>query len=107
MKKKVILLIAVVLLSTASLVRAEEEQLGVTLDVTYVSSYIWRGVDLLDDKRVNLLRSYLHQQRDGLLVADVTDHHRSAPTDLKGRIAGDAKIPTQSVADCHRSAARI
>lgn len=44
--KKGILLIAVILLSTAGLVRAQEGELGVTLDVTYVSRYIWRGFDL-------------------------------------------------------------
>jgi hypothetical protein len=48
MKKKGILLIGVILLSTAGLVQAQEE-LGVDLDVTWVSKYIWRGIDRLDD----------------------------------------------------------
>jgi len=47
--KKGILLILVVLLSTAGLLQAQEDKLGVTLDVTYVSKYIWRGIDILDD----------------------------------------------------------
>ena len=48
MKKKGILLAAVILLSTAALVQAQaqEDQLGVTFDVTYLSSYIWRGFDV-------------------------------------------------------------
>jgi hypothetical protein len=49
--RKGILLIAVILLSTAGFVRAEEEKLGVTLDVTYLSSYIWRGFDWFHDDR--------------------------------------------------------
>jgi len=47
--RKGILLIAVILLSTAGFVRAEEEKLGVTVDVTYLSSYIWRGFDWFHD----------------------------------------------------------
>ncbi|MHC4482703.1 MAG: hypothetical protein ACYSW4_04065 [Planctomycetota bacterium] len=49
MKKKGILLIAVVLLSTAGLVQAQEGQLSGTIDVTYKSSYIWRGFDYYAD----------------------------------------------------------
>jgi len=45
MKKKVVLLTAVILLSAAGLVKAQEGELGVTLDVTYLSRYIWRGFD--------------------------------------------------------------
>jgi len=48
--RKGILLIAVILLSTAGFVRAEEEKLGVDFDLTWVSKYIWRGIDRLDDK---------------------------------------------------------
>ena len=48
--KKGILLIAVFLFSTAGLVQAEEGELGVTVDATWVSKYLWRGIDLLDDK---------------------------------------------------------
>ena len=47
--KKGILLIVVVLLSTAGLIQAQEDKLGITLDATYVSKYIWRGIDKLDD----------------------------------------------------------
>ena len=45
MKKKV-LLTAVILLSTAGLVQAQEGQLSGTVDLTYLSSYIWRGFDV-------------------------------------------------------------
>ena len=47
--KKTFLLIAVILMSTAGMVQAQEEQLGVTMDVTYLSRYIWRGFDLATD----------------------------------------------------------
>lgn len=50
MKKKGILLIAVILMSAAGLVQAQGDDLDVTLDVTWVSKYLWRGFDLLDDK---------------------------------------------------------
>ncbi len=50
MKKKGILLTAVVLLTMAGLAQAQEGELGVTLDATWVSKYIWRGFDLFDDK---------------------------------------------------------
>ncbi len=49
MKKKGILLAAVILLSAAGLVQAQEGELGVTLDVTYLSSYIWRGFDVYNN----------------------------------------------------------
>jgi len=51
MKKKVILLAAVILLSAAGLVEAQEQEgeLGVTLDVTYLSRYIWRGFDMYNN----------------------------------------------------------
>ncbi len=48
--KKGILLIAVILMSTAGLVQAQGDDLDVTLDVTWVSKYLWRGIDRLDDK---------------------------------------------------------
>ena len=51
MKKKVILLAVVILLSTAGLVQAQERKLSGTIDVTYLSSYIWRGVDWFHDDR--------------------------------------------------------
>jgi len=49
-----LLLVVVVLLSVAGLVRAQEDRpedkkLGVTLDVTYLSRYIWRGFDIYPD----------------------------------------------------------
>ncbi len=50
MKKKGIVLIAVILLSTVGLVQGQEEKLGIDIDATWVSKYIWRGFDLLDDK---------------------------------------------------------
>ena len=49
MKKKGILLTVVILLSVGGLTQAQDE-LGVTVDVTWVSKYIWRGFDRLDDK---------------------------------------------------------
>ena len=50
MKKKGILLATALLLSAAGLVQAQEDAVGVTLDATWVSKYLWRGFDLLDDK---------------------------------------------------------
>jgi hypothetical protein len=49
MKKKGILLTAVILLTMAGFVQAQEE-LGITVDTTFVSKYLWRGFDKLDDK---------------------------------------------------------
>ena len=46
MKKKGILVVAVVLLSAVSFAQAEEGKLSGTIDVTYLSSYIWRGIDM-------------------------------------------------------------
>ena len=48
--KKGILLIAVILLSAAGLVHAQEGELTGTVDVTYLSKYIWRGFDIYGDK---------------------------------------------------------
>jgi hypothetical protein len=50
MKKKGILLIAVILLSTAGLIEAQGGELHGVVDVTYLSKYIWRGVDIYGDK---------------------------------------------------------
>ncbi len=47
--RKGILLIAVILLSTAGFVQAEEEKLSGTIDVTYLSKNIWRGFDYYAD----------------------------------------------------------
>jgi len=44
--KKGILLVAVILLSTAGLAQAQEDELGVTLGVKYMSRFIWRGFDV-------------------------------------------------------------
>ena len=49
MKKKGILLAVVILLSAAGLVEAQEGELGVTFDVTYLSRYIWRGFDVYNN----------------------------------------------------------
>lgn len=45
MKKKGILLAIVILLIASAFAQAQENKLGVTLDVTYASRYIWRGFD--------------------------------------------------------------
>ena len=50
MKKQGILLAAVILICAATLVQAQEDPLGVTLDATWVSKYLWYGIDVLDDK---------------------------------------------------------
>jgi len=47
--KKGILLAAVILLSTAGLAQAQEDELGVTLGAQYMSRYIWRGFDIYPD----------------------------------------------------------
>jgi hypothetical protein len=50
MKKKGILLATVILFVAVGLVQAQGDAVGVTLDATWTSKYIWRGFDLLDDK---------------------------------------------------------
>jgi len=50
MKKKGILLIAVILLSTAGLVQAQEGELHGVVDVTFQGKYVWRGFDVYGDK---------------------------------------------------------
>jgi hypothetical protein len=49
MRKGIILVVAVVMF-TAGFAQAVEEELGIDFDVTWVSKYIWRGIDKLDDK---------------------------------------------------------
>ena len=44
--KKGILLTAVILLSTAGFAQAQEGELSGTIDVTYLSAYLWRGFDM-------------------------------------------------------------
>lgn len=44
--KKAVLLAIVILLSAAGTLQAEDGRLGVTVNVTYLSSYIWRGTDV-------------------------------------------------------------
>ena len=48
--KKGILLTAVVLLSTAGFAQAQEGELSGTVDLTYLSKYIWRGFALYDNQ---------------------------------------------------------
>jgi len=50
MKKKAILLTAVFLFATLSVVQAQEGELHGTIDVTYLSKYVWRGFDIYGDK---------------------------------------------------------
>ena len=50
MKKQGILLATVILLIAVGLVQAQEDAVGVTLDATWVSKFLWRGFDLTDDK---------------------------------------------------------
>ena len=50
MKKKGILLITVILLSTGGLVQAQDGELHGVVDVTYLSKYVWRGFDIYGDK---------------------------------------------------------
>jgi hypothetical protein len=49
MKKEVILLTTVVLLSVAGFAQAQDELHG-TIDLTFQSKYIWRGFDVFGDK---------------------------------------------------------
>jgi len=49
--RKGILLAAVVLLSASGLLQAQDK-LGVTLDMTFASKYIWYGFDLMDNRAV-------------------------------------------------------
>ena len=46
MNRKGILLAVIILLSAVGLVQAQEGELHGTIDVTYLSSYIWRGFDV-------------------------------------------------------------
>lgn len=48
--QKGILTVAVVVFAIGGIGWAAEGDLGVTVDATWVSKYIWRGVDVLDDK---------------------------------------------------------
>jgi hypothetical protein len=51
--KKLLVGMVVLLAATASVNAAEQEtteDMGVTVDVTYVSKYIWRGFDLFDNR---------------------------------------------------------
>ena len=49
MRKKGILVSVVILLSVAAFVQGQEAELHGTIDVTYLSSYIWRGFDYYAD----------------------------------------------------------
>ena len=55
--RKVILSIAVILLGVTGLVQAEGNQLGATLDVTYLSKTIWRGFDYYADDHSSIQTS--------------------------------------------------
>ena len=50
MKKSIIFLSLVCLLIGGIAVAADDGSYGVTVDTTWVSKYIWRGIDILDDK---------------------------------------------------------
>ena len=50
MKKLTFLMVAAVLLAAVAPALAMDDGLGVSADVTWVSKYIWRGFDVLDDK---------------------------------------------------------
>ena len=47
MSKVRILLSVVILLSLVGLVQAEEKDIGITFDTTYVSKYMWHGFNIL------------------------------------------------------------
>jgi len=46
--KKVVLLTAVLLLTATGLAQGQERELHGTVDLTYLSKYVWRGFDVLD-----------------------------------------------------------
>ena len=48
--RRMVLLTAVIVLSVTGIAQAEEGELGIDFDATWVSKYIWRGFDLYDDK---------------------------------------------------------
>lgn len=49
MRKGILLIAAIILFGMAGLVQAQEAELHGTVDVTYMSSYIWRGFDYYAD----------------------------------------------------------
>jgi hypothetical protein len=49
MNKKAILLTIVILLSVGTLAQAQEGELGVTYQISYLSRYIWRGIDVYEN----------------------------------------------------------
>ncbi len=50
MKKGIVLAAALIVFASGGIGWAAEGDLGVDVDVTWVSKYIWRGFDMLDDK---------------------------------------------------------
>ncbi len=48
--KQIVLLAAIVLMAASGLVQAQEGELHGVLDFTYQSKYLWRGIDVYDDK---------------------------------------------------------
>lgn len=50
MRKGIMLIVATILFAAIGTTWAMDDGLGVTVDATWVSKYIWRGFDVLDDK---------------------------------------------------------
>jgi hypothetical protein len=50
MKRETIVIGILVMLGMAGMAVAAEGDLGITFDTTWVSKYIWRGIDKMDDK---------------------------------------------------------
>ena len=50
MKRETIVIGILVMLAMAGISTAAEGDLGISFDTTWVSKYIWRGVDMTDDK---------------------------------------------------------
>jgi len=48
--KNLVLMAILAVLAVAGLARAEADKITTTLDLSFVSKYIWRGFDLMDDK---------------------------------------------------------
>ena len=50
MKRETIIIAILAMLALSGVSVAAEGDLGITFDTTWVSKYIWRGIDLMDDK---------------------------------------------------------
>ena len=66
MKKRTILLIAVISLSTAGLLQAQEGNLGVEYEVEYTCKYIWHGFEMMAGKSAILPRVTVDWFQTGL-----------------------------------------